>query len=229
MSEGYNNDNPVTNGEFALLAKAAPHWRRVIDVGANVGDWAEVVRASSPECMVMCYEPGEVAYEALRQRFRDDHRVILRPNAVGATDCSSEFHEATETGMSGMFQRTVPGLVYQPPRYVRVVSLDNEGFDSVDFVKIDTEGSEMAVLRGARNKLRDGRISEVQIEYGGTWQDARESLLDAERLFEELGWSMFLIVPNGVRKVQVEESYQYSNWLAVRDLGLLKKWGVEVV
>ena len=45
----------------------------------------------------------------------------------------------------------------------------------IDFLKIDVEGFELAVIQGSKNMLASG-IKCVQFEYGGTYHDANTTL-----------------------------------------------------
>ena len=46
------------------------------------------------------------------------------------------------------------------------------GLESIDYLKVDTEGAELMILKGAEKNLRDKRIQCIQLEYGDTYKDA---------------------------------------------------------
>ena len=46
------------------------------------------------------------------------------------------------------------------------------GLESIDYLKVDTEGAELMILKGAENNLKDKRIQCIQLEYGDTYNDA---------------------------------------------------------
>ena len=48
------------------------------------------------------------------------------------------------------------------------------GIEFIDFLKIDTEGSELPILRGGTLILP--KIKYIQFEYGGCWKDAGYTL-----------------------------------------------------
>jgi hypothetical protein len=56
---------------------------------------------------------------------------------------------------------------------VRVQTLDSAleemGVDKIDLMKIDTEGHEPRVLRGAQKMLREGRVRAVLCEFNEHW------------------------------------------------------------
>ena len=46
------------------------------------------------------------------------------------------------------------------------------GLESIDYLKVDTEGAELMILKGAEKNLKDKRIQCIQLEYGDTYNDA---------------------------------------------------------
>src|SRR4051794_52274 len=64
------------NGEAFVLRSLSPEkCGCVLDVGANVGDWAATARAALPQADVHCFEIVPATAQQLGARFRDDPRV----------------------------------------------------------------------------------------------------------------------------------------------------------
>jgi hypothetical protein len=95
---------------------------------------------------------------------------------------------------------------------------DQHTIRNIDFLKIDTEGSELNVLLGARSLLREKRIGILQFEYGGTYTDAHIYLKDVYDLLKGYGYTIYKIVPGGLAEISVWDSrletFNYSNFLA---------------
>jgi hypothetical protein len=85
---------------------------------------------------------------------------------------------------------------------VPVTTLDEHarehGLGAIALVKIDTEGHDLAVLRGARDLLRGQRIGVVQFEYNCRWIYARSFLRDAFELLEPCGYRIGKLTPRGI-------------------------------
>ena len=104
---------------------------------------------------------------------------------------------------------------------IRTETLDGflarEKVAQIDFLKIDTEGSEFDVLRGANAALAAGRIKLIQFEYGGTYRDAKITLEQVHAFFAQHGYSLFCIAAGGLVPTPVWdtalENYRYSNYL----------------
>jgi hypothetical protein len=75
---------------------------------------------------------------------------------------------------------------------------DHAGLDQITLVKIDAEGHDLAVLRGARKLLVEHRILAVQFEYNHRWIAARSFLRDAFELLVPLGYRLGKLTPRGV-------------------------------
>jgi hypothetical protein len=75
---------------------------------------------------------------------------------------------------------------------------ERAGLEQLALVKIDTEGHDLAVLRGARDLFASQRISVAQFEYNHRWIYARCYLRDAFELFEPLGYRVGKLTPAGV-------------------------------
>jgi hypothetical protein len=93
--------------------------------------------------------------------------------------------------------------------------INNKGIEYVDFVKIDTEGWEYEIVKGAFNSLL--KISHIQYEYGGTWRDGGYRMQQMADLLNPYGYEIFDIIPNGLVKVNdFNDHFNYHNYLATR-------------
>jgi FkbM family methyltransferase len=117
--------------------------RRAIDAGAHVGFWSDVLARHFDR--VDAFEPVALLRECFTANLRHAH-VELHPCALGAAPGSACV--TVEPGNSGMSHLTT-GAAGE----IEVRTLDAFGFMDVDFVKIDAEGFEAAILRGAQDTL----------------------------------------------------------------------------
>jgi len=233
VAENFSNGDFESNGEAFLVSKGAPHWRVALDVGANIGDWTAAALAANPTLHVHCFEPSPATSSILEKRFRGDARVVVHALGVGAEPGELPFFEhGLAAGSNGFIERAVTLGASNRTQSARITTVDDHlrstKLSDVDFVKIDTEGFEMAVLLGMRDSLRKKRIAAIQFEYGGTWRDANHKLADAFRVFADAGYLVYRLLPRGVIGAELPDAddYRYANYLAVRDMQPLRSWGL---
>ena len=226
LHNGDNDCDLETNGELLVATAVLPHCRVVFDVGANVGDWTSLALKINPNAQYHCFEPSLPTFRALSAH---PFPANVTRNAFGLGAAAEErklFVYGGGLGSNSLYFRTGLPDTQQFEETIAIRTLDDycveQSIESVDFVKIDVEGHELAVLKGASRMLTRGAIGAIQFEYGGCYIDARVLLKDIwEHVLSLNGsYSFYKIFPDGPRAVakyeQKLETFQYSNWLIAR-------------
>lgn len=210
-------------GEAWLREKMAIGGARFMDVGANVGDWLSgivAVKGNAPFELI-AFEPSSSAAARLRERFASDPRISIIDAAAGDAAGVMQFVEERDAGKGSTL---VPGFgqIHGHSRTVKVTTIDEElaraGWDKIDLLKIDAEGYDARVIRGAAEALRRNAIAVVQFEYNRSWQLAGETLFACYRMLEEFGYRVYLLKRDGLWILNYglyEEYYEYSNFVAI--------------
>lgn len=146
-----------------ILKPLIPRDGVVIDVGAHAGQFTKLFAALAPQGRVYAFEPSAYARSILAPMLRAKAlgNVALVP--LGLSDCESEAVLSTPIKASGSLGFGVAHLGEgidaraQHRETVKLTTLDffavREKIEQLDFVKVDVEGWEGAVLRGARETL----------------------------------------------------------------------------
>jgi FkbM family methyltransferase len=131
----------------------------IFDVGTNVGETALAFRSQFPSATIHCFEPNSELAPHLKGLNADlnVHSVALssRIGESGFSKCAaaSDLYSLTDD-KSG--------------ESVALDTVDNfcrsRSIDSVDYLKIDTEGHDLEVLKGATGMLTEFRIGLIQAE-----------------------------------------------------------------
>jgi FkbM family methyltransferase len=224
--QGDNDGDMETNGEIWLARQLLPRVQVVFDVGANVGDWTKHALETNPHATYHCFEPSPVTFGQLQARGLPPNVVL---NNIGLGDAPSErslFVFGDGCGANSLYRRVGTEAAQDQLEQVTIGTFDTycetRGIDEVGFVKLDVEGHEFAVLRGAHRMLSEGRIGIIQFEYGGTYIDARVLLKD---IWEHVStanpsYEFYKVFPHALRRIpaytQTLETFQYSNWVIVR-------------
>ncbi len=212
-------DDPRDSGEAAVI-RLLPQGATVFDVGANVGRYSSLVLQIVAGAKLYAFEPHPISIAAYRQRIGD--AAHLYECGLGELDGHAEFFDSNvDHALASTTLREFPGLSWQSTGEIQIRSLDNvcaeEGIERIDLLKIDVEGGELGVLRGARRMLQEGRVDRVQFEFGGCAIDSRIYLRD---LVHELpGYQLYRVVRDGLTPVVYDEKWEIfttTNFLAVK-------------
>ncbi|HYT60738.1 MAG TPA: FkbM family methyltransferase [Haliangiales bacterium] len=236
IAGNWHNGDAEVNGERFLLRQAAPHIALALDVGANVGEWTQYLIDRNPNCTVHAFEASPGTFPHLRQRFGGRPNVIPHHLGLAAVQGTLEFNDHGGKSCLSSFVRQAeidptPGMrrVTVPVTTVDAFAGDHQ-LAHIDFVKLDTEGYEMPILRGMEASLAARRISVIQFEYGTFWIDAGETLANAAEFIRRHGYLLFRLRPNSLEPVQYDqrrhECFKYSNFVAVVSPDLLSRWRV---
>jgi len=210
-------------GERWLVQRVAGYGDRFVDVGANVGDWLGMARTARAggAFAALAFEPSSSAFAELERRFDSDSSIVLSNVALGSGSGSLAFFEEPNAGRGSTlvadFMRTSGST-----RTVSVTTLDaalrEAGWDRVDLLKVDAEGYDLQVLRGAHEALAGRSIGVVQFEYNRAWQLAGDTLRAAYLLLEPYGYRIFVLKRDGLytlNYLRYEEYFEYTNFVAV--------------
>lgn len=146
----------------------------IIDVGANAGQYAHLMRRYGYDGRIVSFEPLKSAFEELSSNARDDSRWIPVNLALGDKEGMGVINVAAYDQCSSLLEVTdrftrvtEGGAKFVSRETIEISTLDAE-FDKYyqpgerAFVKIDTQGYEKHVLDGSRNVLE--RILGFQLE-----------------------------------------------------------------
>lgn len=186
--------------DIQRLSQAYDHpIRTVIDVGANVGQAAKVFLKEFPDAGVHSFEPHPSTFAKLSQNCQSV-RLHTYNFALGSEEGEHDFYDYGEE--ESLLNSLVAETAFTR-RYARqgckirinARMLDEfcvtENIPSVDLLKIDTEGYEEAVLRGANALLTTGSIKFVYFEFNrlvAASGGAGTSLIDCDRILSSHGY-----------------------------------------
>jgi len=133
-----------------VLAKLLRHDSSCVDIGCHIGSFLSSVVRLAPNGEHYAFEPSQTKAEWLRKKFSSKATVFQ--NAVSDTPGQFDYVEnLSRPGLSGLRSNLSDGEIrYQ----VAVCRLDDVLSDRrIDLIKIDVEGHELEVIKGARQIL----------------------------------------------------------------------------
>lgn len=190
----------------------------LIDVGANLGLYSELFNKDVKTKKTYLFEPLRSCFNKIPKK----ENYVLHNICIGASKGEVIFHEALgkETHSSVVNRE----WLYKKPEYsinkkvVPINKLDNLFKEKIEVLKIDVEGYELEVLKGAANLLRDNKIDFIQFEYGGAFEDNFIKLNDVITFLAKYKYSVYEIKDGKFSKIEnYIDDYKWINFYAIRD------------
>ena len=165
-----------------------------VDVGANVGYYSALASSIVGPGRVISYEPNPYAFERLQSWIQANHAKNVTPvlAALGARQgtVATHFYDG-DNHTASLVPQVDPAT--QQTTDVELRTLDAEadrlGLDRIDVMKIDVDGYESEVFRGASGLIEQGRISAILCEFSSHWlAQVGSSNDELERFFTSRGY-----------------------------------------
>jgi FkbM family methyltransferase len=233
-SQLYRRNLELSKDPLPVRIVSAMRWLgvdTVLDVGANIGQYADALRSSGFDGRIVSFEPLGDAYAQLAHRAGKDPRWTAAHTAIGAEPGTLEIHIAANSHSSSVLpmndahldaaphSRTV-GTESVPVTTIADVIATHDIVPERTLLKIDTQGYEKPVLDGAGELL--GQFAMLQLELSFVPLYDGQALYPelVERLtslgFEWYGVDAAFVDPRTGRMLQVDGLFARSSLLADR-------------
>jgi FkbM family methyltransferase len=179
----------------------------VLDVGANTGQYGRLVRSCGYGGPIVSFEPLAAAYEKLASRAAlDPQWIVAERMALGAGASHTIINVAGNSVSSSLLTMNARHIEAAPhsanvgTEQIRVIALDDcvEQYVKANgggLLKIDTQGFEMEVLRGAHQSLSN-KIAVVQAELSFVeLYDGQPLMLEVCNFLKQYNFSLHHIIP----------------------------------
>lgn len=230
---GMNYDQvstPKSSGELYVLKYLQNKLPRqskltLFDVGANVGEYAKLLCQYFPQSRVFGFEALPATYEILLQNIKRDDQIFPVNKALGSTKEKRSFYtDGAGSGLSTFFPMesiTSQHIMQEITIEIETIDsfcLDNQ-IEKIDFLKIDVEGFELEVLKGAKKMIADKRIQAIQFEFGKNHIKSGTHFYD---FFEYLSeYKISRVLKDGLRPYKTYEA-QHEIYLGANYFAELK-------
>ena len=230
----WNVNNDKTSGEKYFLKEVVGRHAKmvqrpfvVLDVGANVGDYSQRVRQLIANSTVYAFEPNPITFESLKLTAKEYGFSAVNCGCGEETGKMILYdHLGTEgTVHASLFRDVIEGLYHTPAveHEVQIVKLDSfvleHGIERVHFLKIDTEGNEMAVLKGLEETIRAGKVDFIQFEFNEMNIVSRTFFIDFYNYLSD--YNLHRLLPDGMVSLRqystdICEVFGFQNIAALR-------------
>ena len=201
-----------------LFMHLLPRANTFFDIGANTGIYTLIAAINGNRRKVYGFEPVPRIFSALKQNIRVNSLENIEVFCVAISDYDGVIDLHIPPG------RIPPGATTNPeiptlksaPEVLSVETVkfdtfvDSHSISKVDFIKIDTETTEPAVLEGAMNTLKNHRPMIICEVLRGRTENMLQSILDS------IGYRYFWIADDALIAMEKIEGHSDNmNYLFV--------------
>jgi FkbM family methyltransferase len=156
-----------------LIGNSTP---TIFDVGAHVGQTAARYRALFPQASIHCFEPFPASFATLHAALEGDSRAHAHQFAVSDSPGRAVLHVNRSKATNSLLPSDERAAAYWGANLldtdttvdVAATSIDSfcaeRAITHIDILKLDVQGDELQVLRGAERLLQGQAIDVVYME-----------------------------------------------------------------
>lgn len=202
----------------------------VFDVGSNQGQYFNLAfsEMGALNAKYYLFEPSCKTFEILLKNTKNKSQNTVFNNLGLSSEKGSMtlYTDKVGSGLASLTKRdlTHVGLEMNDEEKVEVDTVDNycmtNSINTIDLLKIDVEGHELAVLQGSERMLKKALIKIIQIEFGGCNLDTRTTFRDFYNLFHDSGFCVYRLSAAGylfeIKKYkEFYEQFTTTNYVAI--------------
>lgn len=206
----------------------------IIEVGANRGEFTSLFSHWTGRTgAVIAFEPVPPTFERLQQRVAREKRfdnIVLVNTAVGDSSepitvympDEDDGHASLQKHTTGSWQDAQRVVAFEAPMQRLDDYLAGAKLERFDFLKVDVEGAELLVLRGATEALRKYRPL-IHLEVCSAWTDGFDyKPAEIVSFLRGLGYSAFYLIDHFDRSTTVLKD-------AEAELGAMEKVSADLI
>jgi FkbM family methyltransferase len=208
----FNDCDPKTNGEEKFFLHIKDNLNVIFDVGCRSDSEFTIFSGN-----VHYFDPVNEFIEELKLIKNENKNSYFNNFGLGSENTKlyyfpkyqSFYDRVNSCRISDDYNKIVLDI-----KKGKDYCVDNK-IDTIDFLKIDTEGFELNVLRGFEDFLENIKI--IQFEYGGTFLDNNTKLIDVITYLGSKGFYKFSYLTNSgpVLITNFNDHYQYCNIVCI--------------
>ena len=233
-AKGYKNfGNFAQTGEKKFIQSITKDLMVSIDIGANVGKYTQML-LSETNSEIISFEPLKEAFKEL-QKIENEHpnRLKVFNYAIGEENTNLELNFSDEKSEKATFSNDIDKLSFfdhekNKKVMTEVMTLDSFFLENsslinkkdIDLIKIDTEGFELEVIKGAKNTIENKRPKYIQLEFNWHQLFKNHSMYKFSKYLTN--YELFQILPFGKKLIKVDPTrpetniFHLSNFVYIR-------------
>jgi FkbM family methyltransferase len=200
----------------------------LFDVGTRDGQYIDLFLSmfSDKNIITHIFEPNDTNYNPLINKYNNTKNVVFNKLALDNEITVKTFYAVESSleisGLSSLHYRKEPfDKLSIKQLQVQTNTLDiyckERNIEKINFLKIDTEGNELNILKGGKELLSNKKIDFIQFEYGLCWKDSNSTISECLNLLNNFGYKIYSYFSKLEEITSHEETYEINictNFLA---------------
>jgi len=155
---------------------------QIIDVGANRGQSIHLYKKTFTNPKISAFEPSDEVFRKLVKKCKNLENVNLFNFGLGEYKSLATFYESALDETSTFAYPNTKSSYFRLKAFILLINeksmfreklvqietldnfMENQSIQRVDLLKIDVEGFELQVLKGAQKSLHAGKVFAIQME-----------------------------------------------------------------
>ena len=161
-------------GQFRYFKEKEPKKKiTIFDVGSFDGRSIDEFLSKKSNVIIHAFEPNPYLFQKLSEKYKKDNRIILNKVALNNNNESRSFYinsfEETSSlnRLNSKRERKDKNFTKNTLK-VKCMTLDNyivnNKIKKIDLLKLDTQGNENMILKGAKKSLSEGLVKYIKLE-----------------------------------------------------------------
>ena len=144
----------------------------IFDVGANTGQSANLYSSLFPSSTIFCFEPIKESFDQLLDNTAQSNQINCFKIALSSAEGTGAMISQGTSTMNRLLDELEDSVPQrkQPTETVEITTLEafcrKKDIASISYLKIDTEGNDLEVLKGAETLLMSQSVDLVEVEAG---------------------------------------------------------------
>ena len=206
MGYGYGGEMEIS-GEKDLLNHLKftfkTEGKTFFDVGANVGVYSLLLHKKFKNAKIYAFEPSRKTFKIL---LKETNKIKnIKPYNLGLGNKKGGktlYCDPNESSTATLHNRKIK---YNKEERIEINKLDSfckiHNIERINFLKMDVEGNELHILKGAKNMLKNKKIDFIQLEFGIRNIDSKVFFRDFWDLLAQ-DYLFYRILPGGIALIK---------------------------
>ena len=217
FSEYHSFPTAMNDAEYNFLKSGDFGKGAIVDIGANLGLFSLIAASHNPDRRIVAFEPGSSTFQALEANVKRNGANIECHNiALAKEDGELRFTMKENARANSSLASDDEGITVTARRLDTIV--EELGIDKIGLLKVDTEGFEAIVFRGAPKVLDEMRPSTIYFEVcPDLCINAGFEPDEPAQILQEAGYDLFEFGDDGSLTSATPEMAKdrfLANWLA---------------